>query len=414
MISDNLANSISHSTTIKSFSKMYDPSKINIQRIFHDHWDSFLVDPEVIRRGIRPVVKNEVERMLSCGTLDAGFEIYECPHCHKDHIICYTCKSRFCNSCGTKYAKIRAENISNSTLNVNHRHIVFTIDRRLRNYFLKDRNLLNFLFDAAKDTLFYTFDKMNGKKKSFKPGFILTLHTFGRDLKWNPHIHCLCTEGGMDDEHNYIRKKYINYETLRKAFMKQLLDYIKSFYSDDPKTSKALKNLINQLYKDNSEGFYVNAPNMKGKNGKDAVVNYIIRYTGRPVMASSRILSYDHATKTIRYYYEDHKTEERIEVEENVITFMKKLVVHIPESQFKMIRYYGLYATSNHVHKEKISEILKKAFTKKSFNDRFKYRKTLISVFHTDPFLCDCGHYMEYVDYWVPDRRRKNEDELLC
>ena len=72
MISDNLANSISHSTTIKSFSKMYDPSKINIQRIFHDHWDSFLVDPEVIRRGIRPVVKNEVERMLSCGTLDAG------------------------------------------------------------------------------------------------------------------------------------------------------------------------------------------------------------------------------------------------------------------------------------------------------------------------------------------------------
>ena len=90
-------------------------------------------------------------------------------------------------------------------------------------------------------------NKMNGKKKSFKPGFILTLHTFGRDLKWNPHIHCLCTEGGMDDEHNYIRKKYINYETLRKAFMKQLLDHIKSFYSDDPKTSKELKNLINQL-----------------------------------------------------------------------------------------------------------------------------------------------------------------------
>lgn len=43
-------------------------------------------------------------------------------------------------------------------------------------------------------------------------------------------------------------------------------------------------------------------------------------------MASSRILSYDHATKTIRYYYEDHKTEERIEVEENVITFMKNLL----------------------------------------------------------------------------------------
>ncbi|RHO19241.1 hypothetical protein DW220_11120 [Eubacterium sp. AM18-26] len=62
--------------------------------------------------------------------------------------------SRFCNSYGTKYAKIRAKNISRSTLNVNHRHIVFTIDQRLRTYFLKDSNLLNFLFAATKDTLY--------------------------------------------------------------------------------------------------------------------------------------------------------------------------------------------------------------------------------------------------------------------
>jgi len=59
-------------------------------------------------------------------------------------------------------------------------------------------------------------------------------------------------------------------------------------------------------------------------------------------------------------------------------------------------------------------ERIKKAFTKKLFNDKFKYRKTLISVFHTEPFLCDYGYYMEYVDYWAPDRRKKNKDELLC
>ena len=68
-------------------------------------------------------------------------------------------------------------------------------------------------------------------------------------------------------------------------------------------------------------------------------------------MAASRILSYDYHKKSIHYYYEDHKTEKRIEVKESVIDFMKKLVTHIPESQFKMIRYYGLYATCNHLHK---------------------------------------------------------------
>lgn len=28
----------------------------------------------------------------------------------------------------------------------------------------------------------------------------MVLHTFGRDLKWNPHIHCLISEGGYNDD----------------------------------------------------------------------------------------------------------------------------------------------------------------------------------------------------------------------
>ncbi|MFR5079010.1 MAG: transposase zinc-binding domain-containing protein [[Clostridium] innocuum] len=153
MISDNFAKQLTKVAS-KAFSKMYDPSKITIQRIFCNHWDELLCDPEVIHRGLRPVVIQEVEKMMACGTIESGYEIYECPHCLKTHIICYTCKSRFCNSCGTKAAKQRADYISKNTLDVRHRHIVFTIDDSLRDYFLRDRELLNILFDAAKETLF--------------------------------------------------------------------------------------------------------------------------------------------------------------------------------------------------------------------------------------------------------------------
>lgn len=76
--------------------------------------------------------------------------------------------------------------ISNMTLNISHQHIVFAIDERLHVFFKKDRALLNVLLDAVKDTLYYTFNIMNGKDHSFTPGFILTLHTFGRALNWNP------------------------------------------------------------------------------------------------------------------------------------------------------------------------------------------------------------------------------------
>jgi len=385
---------------------MYDTDKVTIQKIFIDNWNDFLKDSEVIRRGLRPVVVKEVERMMNCGMLESGFEIYECPNCHKTHIICYTCKSRFCNSCGVKYARQRAEAIANATLDVSHRHVVFTIDERLRYYFKKNRSLLNTLFEAAKDTIFYAFDKMNGKKKTFTPGIILTLHTFGRALNWNPHIHCLLTEGGMDEESNYKRISYINYETLRKSFMRSLSVRMREFYADSPKELKEIRELFNKIYKEKKDGFYVNAPEMKNKKGKDAVVRYIIRYTGRPVMAESRIIKYDKKKKTIRYYYEDHKTDERVEVEEHIFTFMKKLIQHIPETQFKMIRYCGLYATCDHIHKPAMERMREKSRRPKK---EFSYRREIIETFDTDPFLCDCGHYMEFIDYWVPPNRRSEE-----
>lgn len=293
------------------------------------------------------------------------------------------------------------------TLNVSHRHVVFTIDERLRVFFKKDRDLLNVLFDAVKDTLYYTFNKMNGKDHSFTPGFILTLHTFGRALNWNPHIHCLLNEGGMDENHQYETIHYINYETLRKSFMRCLANKMIEFYQDKPKELKQIRQLWNTIYQEKTEGFYVNAPKMKKKKGKDAVVTYMIRYAGRPAMAESRILSYDQKKQQITYYYEDHKTKKRIEVEENIITFMKKLVQHIPESQFKMVRYYGLYATCNHTHKQAMEKARGYTLRKKRM---LSYRKELIETFDTDPLLCECGHYMEFIDYWTPPNRRKEDD----
>ena len=80
-------------------------------------------------------------------------------------------------------------------VNVQHRHCVFTIDENLRDFFLQDRTLLHCLFHSVASVIFHMFFKMN-KSKNFTPGYIMVLHTFCRDFKWNPHIHCLISEGG--------------------------------------------------------------------------------------------------------------------------------------------------------------------------------------------------------------------------
>ena len=233
MIRDDWAKPIV-ATATKAFVHHYDPNKPTFQLIFHNHWESFLSLCKQNNISIPQYKMDEVERMMVCGTLDMGFEIYECRNCHRHHIICYICKSRFCPSCGAKATRARAFRIAKSTLDVNHRHMVFTIDQRLREYFWTHPEWLRFLFDAASEAIFYTFDKTKAssktsskrkrrrrkKKTTMTPGFIITLHTYGRDLKWNPHVHVLCTEGGMNQNHVYKAIPYINYASLRKYFMK--------------------------------------------------------------------------------------------------------------------------------------------------------------------------------------------------
>ena len=94
---------------------------------------------------------------------------------------------------------IYTTSMSFKLVNVSHRHCVFTIDENLRDFFLNDRSLLNCLFHAVNSVVSLMFYNMN-KSKNFTPGFIMVLHTFGRDLKWNPHIHCLISEGGFSDD----------------------------------------------------------------------------------------------------------------------------------------------------------------------------------------------------------------------
>ena len=40
----------------------------------------------------------------------------------------------------------------------------------------------------------------------------MVLHTFGRDLKWNPHIHCLISEGGYSYDDVFVTFHYNRHE----------------------------------------------------------------------------------------------------------------------------------------------------------------------------------------------------------
>lgn len=352
-----------------------------IKEIFADHWDAFVAEGYPIRSA----VFENVEKVIKCGDPSMGHALYHCDHCGKFKHVAFTCKSRFCNSCGAKYTQDRAESISSKLIRCTHRHIVFTIPAELRIFFIRDRSLLHLLFKACADTIFNYFFKLN-KSENFKPGFISTLHTFGRDLKWNPHIHMLLTEGASGNKTVWRKIKHIPFNMLRKRWQATILSLLHN------KLGSSFYSLKTKLFKVYSDGFYVYAkPNMNSKSLDS--VKYIIRYTGRPAMAQSRILDYD--GQFVTFYYDRHEDNKRVTEKIHAFDFIKRLIIHIPNEQFKMIRYYGLYA-KDCIHSSLLYRM--DSNEKKNFRRRHSHwRARLLLAFGIDPLCCSCGRRMELI-----------------
>ena len=348
-------------------------AKFKIKDIFNDHWYSFLEDnPDIT---IRPVVYEEVEKMMGCGSLSNGYAVYTCDNCNNYLYV------RFCCSCGTKYTLDRADTISRKSINCPHRHITFTIHNDLWPLFQKDRSLLNLLFDAVSYTILSWFYEQN-HKENFTPGFISTLHTFGRDLKWNPHIHVLITEGAAGNFTPWKKFEWFPFNMLRNRFQTTLLSMLEKHFG-----KQNFKSLKNHIYKTSSNGFYVHAPKIKARD---------IKSTVKYVMAQSRILNYD--GEYVTFWYDRHEDNQRTEETIHAYDFIKRLIVHIYDKYFNVVRYYGLYA-KKHQFSSKFNYMLKSHVAE--FRKQLRNWRCRIEIsFKHDPLLCSCGHTFHF-DYLV-------------
>lgn len=352
-----------------------------LQRIFTDHY-------EEIKYTLHPryAEMDNIDKMINCGDPSFGGAWYGCSHCGQLKFVPFRCHSRFCPTCGTKYAMQRTNSMAAKLINVQHRHCVFTIDQSLREFFLKDRSLLDCLFHSVTNVVSRMFSKLN-KSRNFTPGFIMVLHTFGRDLKWNPHIHCLISEGGYSDDGFWRNINHFNYVYLRNAFRTALLNEL------ELKLGSGFKKVKARCYTDHEYGFYVYAkPN---KCNPSNVIKYIGRYLGRPVIATSRIDSYD--GDFVTFHYNRHEDNKYIIETVPVLDFIRRLIRHIPETNYKMIRYGGIYAR----HRERDKK-LRRALSREKHSLLCSFtlwRNAILSSFGYDPLKCPtCGQTMSVLE----------------
>ena len=382
---------------------------VYLKDIFIKFWPEFKKKYE--SRLNRPGLITAVDSFIGCHNFDNGYLYYECPTCGDFYMIGFSCHSRLCPSCGKKYRDQRTIKVSEKVLEVPHRQFVFTVPCQLRKYFLIHRNpLLNILFESVNDAFNLLLEHgapIAYKKEKRRLGFISFLHTFGRDMKWHPHIHVLMAEKYLNNKNELKKFDYFSFDFLRKTFQNVLFNKIYAYFKNNRPNEEKRKMylLLKELKELYPKGYYVYGRKFSNERTttKDIteLTNYIARYASHPPISERRITQCNIDEQLVTWYYDPHEDDDvedeekkigRQYITESVFDFIKRIVIHIPNKGFQQIRYYGFYANK---FKNKIDDC--SLFSEHELN---KMRKATLWVnglkyaFGYDPTLCKCGTQM--------------------
>jgi hypothetical protein len=180
-------------------------------------------------------------------------------------------------------------------------------------------------------------------------GVTTVLHTWTRDLRFHPHVHCIVTGGGLDDDGvRWIPAQsrfLLSVAAMSKVFRGKLLEGLSDLHRAkrldldgacaclaDATTFARLKD---DLYR---KDWVVYAKRPFG--GPTQVFQYLGRYTHRVGLSNQRLISFDGREVCFRTRHGNTTTLEAVE-------FVRRFLLHVLPTGFVKIRHYGLLAACN-------------------------------------------------------------------
>ena len=195
--------------------------------IFNDHWSAFTTKHP---RYNTDYYHAEIKKMLHCGSQATGFAVYECLSCGEGHHrVNFSCKGKACVQCGKRYARESMIKIATRLFpGVTYRQVVFTLPEQLRTFFYNhpdQGHLYSQFMQLAQDCLEALIQNKFGSG-TLKTGCIVFIHTHGRNGSYNPHLHVILAEGGLNEQTGqWLRFKSLSLARVRLLWQKYLLNF---------------------------------------------------------------------------------------------------------------------------------------------------------------------------------------------
>lgn len=325
------------------------------------------------------VQHKSMNAILNCRTERLGGHLDICPNCGETRPSYNSCRNRHCPKCQTLAKERWIDARKTDLLNVGYFHVVFTVPQELNPLIYRNqKECYTLLFHCAAQTLKeLSLDK---KYLGAEIGLTSVLHTWGQNLCFHPHIHCIVPAGGLTKLGMWqdSRKKFfLPVKALSRKFRGKFLALLKQ-QQDVPQA------LLDTCY--NKEWVVYCKPPFKTAA---CVVEYLGRYTHRVAISNNRILKLEDGQVTFKW--RDYRDSSRWkEMTVSAEEFIRRFLMHVLPPSFMKIRHYGFLSSRG-----KQVKLLKCKLQTKTCLDkreRFSTEALLQKLLGRKPSVCSsCG-----------------------
>jgi hypothetical protein len=326
-----------------------------------------IVFKQAVKITTNPYSKAVFSKLALCHTAQLGVHHYRCyeADCFHQRYQYHSCGNRHCPNCGSTKREQWLEDKTAELLPTSYFHMVFTLPHELNSLIMGNRKVLFKLLFQASSQAILTLAK-DQKWLGATPGIISILHSWGQDLSFHPHIHCIVSGGGIDDKNNWISSKRPNQRflfpqgALNKVFKGLFMSGLRKLFANDQLAildEEELGKIITKIgYK--TWNVFAKAP----FGGPKQVLEYLGRYTHKVAITAHRILEINPLQNTITFQYKDYHARGTPDLQKTMTLpipeFIRRFEQHILPKAFVKIRHYGYL--KNHNRTARLLEIFAK------------------------------------------------------
>lgn len=301
----------------------YEQPLRTILRETERHWDS---------NTTRPAARRAFRKAIKCRTFALGALLFASEN--ELRLVAGTCKSPGCPGCGQRTTEQWQREQHAILPDIPYRAITLTMPNVLWPLFRQNRKLLAYLPRLGAKVI------ENYAKEQYGVRLLTTvvMHTFGRHLTFNPHLHVIVSGLGLRESDGRLVPVFFTRNRLMRRWRLVLIKFLQEALKRRDLVSEIGDQELDAILAEQAEKWW--STHVTRAKSKAQLLRYIGRYVRRPPIAEHRIIE---ITKDwVVFWTKDHKLKHEVETWYSPERFVDLLSEHMPDHYQHAVRHFGL------------------------------------------------------------------------